>query len=354
LPDFLISPLNKRLLTLPAEWETQFGVQLTWPHKNSDWGDSIQEVEICFLEITLQISRFENLLIACQSKQHVQKLLASSKANLQNITLVELPSNDVWARDHGAISVYENNKTILLDFGFNGWGLKYKSNYDNQISRTLHQQGKLKADEFKTLGLILEGGSIESDGLGTILTTSNCLLSPNRNPHLNKEQIEKHLQENLGAQRVLWLDYGFMAGDDTDSHIDTLARFCSPDTIAYVKCEDPQDEHFEELQKMETQLKSFKTLQGEAYKLIPLPMPQAIYDDEQNRLPGTYANFLIMNAAVLIPIYNDSMDEVAIAQLAKCFPDREIIGIDCNALIAQHGSLHCVTMQYPKGVEFIG
>ena len=270
-------------------------MQLTWPNENCAWGSKFNEVENCFLQIAEQISRFEAVLIVSKDISKTQALLRSSKANLQNIHLFEIASNDVWARDHGAITVKENDKTILLDFTFNGWGLKHKANLDNQISRKLHSMKHLQADDFRTLGFVLEGGSIESDGKGSILTTSQCLLSPNRNPHLSKKQIEGYLEEQLGAKRILWLDYGFMAGDDTDSHIDTLARFCSEDTIAYVRCEDPTDEHYEELSKMEKQLQSFKTMKGNAYKLMALPMPSAQFSEDGQRLPATYANFLIIN-----------------------------------------------------------
>jgi agmatine/peptidylarginine deiminase len=196
---------------------------------------------------------------------------------------------------------------------------------------------------------VLEGGSIESDGIGTILTTSECLLSPNRNGGYSKAEIETYLQRVFGAKRLLWLHHGYLAGDDTDSHIDTLARFCDEHTIAYVKCDDPSDEHFEALEKMETALKTFRTLEGTPYRLIALPMAQPMYENKQ-RLPATYANFLIINGAVLLPFYNSPKDAEAKQILERIFPDREIIGIDCSILVKQHGSLHCVTMQYPKEV----
>ena len=208
----------------------------------------------------------------------------------------------------------------------------------------------LKGRYMNRLGFVLEGGSIESDGLGTLLTTSECLLSPNRNGQLNKVEIEEYLRSTFHLERVLWLDYGYLAGDDTDSHIDTLARFCSPDTIAYVQCRDVNDEHYEELHRMEEQLKTFQTLAGEPYKLLALPMADKI-EVEGERLPATYANFLIMNNAVLYPTYNQPENDMRAQEvLQKAFPEHEIVGVDCRALIKQHGSLHCVTMQYPMGV----
>jgi agmatine deiminase len=194
---------------------------------------------------------------------------------------------------------------------------------------------------------VLEGGSIESDGSGTILTTTQCQLSPNRNPHLNQKEIEKKLKKWLGAKRVLWLKNGYLAGDDTDSHIDTLVRFCNETTIAYVACTDESDEHFTALKEMVKELRNFKTDDGNPYNLIALPMPDACFDADGDRLPATYANFLIVNGAVLVPTYDVPQDELALAQIKKAFPTRKVLGIDCKPLILQHGSLHCVTMQFP-------
>ena len=238
----------------------------------------------------------------------------------------------------------------LLDFTFNGWGLKFASDKDNQITRRAVETEILKGRYINRLGFVLEGGSIESDGMGTLLTTSECLLSPNRNGQLNKVEIEEYLRSTFHLERVLWLDYGYLAGDDTDSHIDTLARFCSPDTIAYVQCRDVNDEHYEELHRMEEQLKTFRTLAGEPYRLLALPMADKI-EAEGERLPATYANFLIMNDAVLYPTYNQPENDMHAKEVMQmAFPKHEIEGVDCRALIKQHGSLHCVTMQYPIGV----
>ena len=197
----------------------------------------------------------------------------------------------------------------------------------------------------------LEGGSIESDGLGTLLTTAECLLNDNRNRHLDKTLIEERLKRDFGVKRVLWLDHGFLKGDDTDSHIDTLARLCPNHTIVYVQCSDVNDEHFEALQKMELQLRSFVTPEGKPYRLLALPMPDPVYDEDGERLPATYANYLVMDHAILFPIYDQKEHDLsAAAILQQAFPQHEIVGVDCRALIRQHGSLHCVTMQFPKGV----
>lgn len=336
-------------LFLPAEWYEQCGVQLTWPHANSDWAPILDEVRKCYINIANEIVKREKLLIVCHSVEDVKKDLEG--ISLDRILFREIPSNDTWARDHGAITVLENGVPHLCDFQFNGWGMKFAANWDNQITRALYDSS-LFLDEVKYRGLlhfVLEGGSIESDGKGTILTTKECLMSVNRNEQLSQSEIEACLSMTLGAKRFLWLNSGYLAGDDTDSHIDTLARFCDERTIAYVQCTDKSDEHYQALYQMEQELKNFETPEGEPYRLIPLPLPTPCYDEEE-RLPATYANFLIMNTAVLVPIYCCDTDELALKQLEKAFPDREIIGVDCRVLIKQHGSLHCVTMQFPKGV----
>lgn len=239
---------------------------------------------------------------------------------------------------------------MLYDFVFNGWGMKFAANHDNLITRNLCHM-KTFSDEVVPANMqpfVLEGGSIESDGKGTLMTTVECLASVNRNEYLRQEELERYLKDIFGLDRILCITSGYLAGDDTDSHVDTLARFCSEDTIAYVRCEDEEDEHYEELKAMEEEIKEFTRANGEPYRLIPLPMADQV-EWEGERLPATYANFLIMNGAVLVPFYDSPKDEIAKAALREAFPDREIIGINCLPLIKQHGSLHCVTMQYPEG-----
>jgi len=337
--------MNRRL---PAEWEPQGTVQLTFPHADTDWADLLEEVIPCFVQIAEAVSRRQDVLIVCRDIKAVRPLL--SHLDPARIHLEQLDSNDTWARDHGGIVIFEEDQPVLYDFLFNGWGLKFPADKDNLITGKLYERGIFKVKKLRQPGLVLEGGGIESDGRGTLLTTDECMLSPNRNPHLNETEIEARLVELFGLQRVLWLRHGYLAGDDTDSHIDTLARFCDPATIAYVQCTDPADEHYEALQAMEQELKAFRTLDGAPYRLIPLPLPKAIYDETGQRLPATYANFLIINGAVLVPVYQVPEDEQAMAQLRRAFPDREVTGINCRPLIRQHGSLHCVTMQYPAGV----
>ena len=334
---------------LPAEWAPQSGIQLTWPHAGTDWAHMLTEVQACFAAIAREIAQRELLLIVTPEPEEVKKQI-SATVNMQNVRFMECETNDTWARDHGAITMLDSEGTSFLDFMFNGWGLKFASDKDNLITRQAVESGFLNGRYVNRLGFVLEGGSIESDGLGTLLTTSECLLSPNRNGQMSRDEIEDYLCSVFHLKQVLWLDHGYLAGDDTDSHVDTLARLCSPDTIAYVQCTDTQDEHYEALHQMEEQLKTFRTLNGNPYSLLALPMVDKI-EEEGERLPATYANFLIMNDAVLYPTYRQSEnDQRAKEVLQEAFPEYEIVGIDCRTLIKQHGSLHCVTMQYPAGV----
>ena len=288
----------KSNIILPSEWAQQSAIQLTWPHENTDWAYMLDEVEECFVNLAREIAARQLLLIVTPQPEHVRSRIADV-VNMNNVRIVECMSNDTWARDHGGITVYVDGKPVVYDFAFNGWGLKFAACYDNLITSQLNKQAVLKARYENRLNFIIEGGSIESDGCGTMLTTSECLLSPNRNGEWGKEDIEQYLREAFGLEQILWLDHGYLAGDDTDSHIDTLARLAPDNTILYVRCNDETDEHYEALKAMESQLRTFTTLDGKPYRLMPLPMAQAAYDEEGERLPATYANFLIMNEAVL-------------------------------------------------------
>ncbi len=333
------------MTVFPPEWLPQRFVQLTWPHAGTDWAYMLDRVCACFVRIAREIALREDLLIVCHNEREVRRQLGNAVPP-ERVRTVELSYNDTWARDHGGITVLEEGKRKVLDFKFNGWGMKYASDKDNLITRQLFDKGIFPSDTSYSdqLDFVLEGGSIESDGKGTLLTTAECLLADNRNG-LHREAIEDRLKKSLGVQRVLWLHHGHLAGDDTDGHIDTLARFCPDDTIAYVQCTDPADEHHRALRMMEDELKSFRTPDGKPYRLLPLPMADAICEGNK-RLPATYANFLIINGAVLFPTYGSPKDKVAGRQLQKAFADRQIVGIDCRPLIRQGGSLHCVTMHY--------
>ncbi len=314
---------------LPAEWESQSMVQLTWPHAKTDWAPMLEEITKTYNEMASAISSREELLIVGE------------------------PNNDTWARDHGFITLVDDEgHARLLDYCFNGWGEKFEADLDNAINRRIYDEGKVKGEYVDCLDFVLEGGSIESDGEGTIFTTSCCLLAPHRNQPMTKAEIEARLKHDLCAERIIWIDYGHLTGDDTDGHIDTLVRIAPNYTLLYIGCDDETDEQYDDLKKMEQQLKAFRTLKGEPYKLVKLPSPRAIYDEDGERLPATYANFLIMNGAVLVPTYNQpDLDAEAMRLIGEVFPDREIVGIDCRSVIKQHGSLHCCTMQYPVGVR---
>lgn len=333
---------------LPAEWAEQSGVQLTWPHAQTDWAEMLEEVQHCFVQIAKEVAQRQKLLIVSPEPERVRAQI-EGVVNMDNVMMVNCQSNDTWARDHGAITLVGQKGIRLMDFGFNGWGLKFASNYDNLITEQLVKLGVLEGEYCNCRNFIFEGGSIESDGQGTLLTTTECLMSGNRNATYTQEEVERYLLKHLGAERLLWLDHGYLAGDDTDSHIDTLARLCPNNTIAYVQCNERGDEHYEALQAMEEQLKGFVTMSGEPYHLVALPMAKEVWFDGE-RLPATYANFLVINGAVLVPTYGTELDAVALRQMAVAFPGYEIVGIDCSPLIKQHGSLHCVTMQFPKGV----
>jgi len=337
----------------PAEWAAQSGVMLTWPHADSDWAAQLDEVEPVFAEIASQIARREIVLIVVTGtshRQHVEQQLVRHSCLLTQVRFAIAPSNDTWARDHGPITVLANGQPRLLDFTFNGWGNKHPADRDNAINRELQRQDSFGEIPLESLDLVLEGGSIDTDGEGSLLTTRNCLLNPTRNPELNQTQIEARLGTLLGVDRILWLSHGYLAGDDTDSHIDMLARFCPDDTIAYVQCDDPDDEHYTELQAMRDELEQLRSHADKPYRLVPLPWPEPIFNAQGERLPASYANFLVINDAVLVPQYDDEKDSQARLQLQHCFPNREVIGINCRPLIEQYGSLHCLTMQFPAGV----
>ena len=298
----------------------------------------LDEITATYHEIAREIAKREELLIVAPKE---------AQPNI-NCQFSILNSNDTWARDHGFITLTDDEgHHRLLDFCFNGWGEKFPAELDNAINRRLYDEGKLGGKYVDCLDFVLEGGSIESDGRGTVFTTTGCLLAPHRNQPLTKEQIEERLKRELHAERILWIDHGNLTGDDTDGHIDTLVRICPDDTLLYMGCDDPNDEQYDELRLMEEQLKTFRTLEGKPYRLLKLPMPCPIYDGD-DRLPATYANFLIINGAVLCPTYaQPDLDAEALRLIGEAFPDREIVGIDCRSIIKQHGSLHCCTMQFP-------
>lgn len=354
---------------LPAEWEPQSGVMLTWPHAETDWAPYLDEICETYLQMAEAIARRERLLVVTPHAEETGAMLNGrlGKQMMQNVRIVELPTNDTWTRDHGFITLRNADGTpLLLDFRFNGWGEKFDARLDNAISKGVIEwlsiERKALSDNCldksqpplntQTIDFVLEGGSIESDGQGTIFTTTSCLLAPHRNQPLTKEQIDKRLRQMLGADRIVWLDHGQLIGDDTDGHIDTIVRPCAHDTLLYIRCDNPNDEQYEDFKALEKQLKGLRTAGGKPYKLIPLPFPDPIYYDGE-RLPATYANFLIINGAVLVPTYRQpENDAKALETLQKAFPDREMVPIDSTIITRQHGSIHCCTMQIPKEMQF--
>ena len=319
-----------------AEWEPQSCVQLTWPHTDTDWAPMLADITAVYEEMAHEISKREALIIV--APKTLTPVLSPLTPHLLPFT-----SNDTWARDHGFITVEESDGTkVLLDFQFNGWGQKFAAELDNQINRHLYEQGLVEGRYESHLDFVLEGGSIESDGRGTIFTTRCCLMAPHRNQPLTQQQIDERLKQYLGAERVVWLEHGSLIGDDTDGHIDTLVRICPDDTILYTG----GDEDHPDLDAMERELQTLRMLDGRPYRLLKLPLPRPIYDDG-DRLPATYANYLVVNGAVLVPTYNQpDLDAEAMRVVGLAYPDREIVGIDCRPVIRQHGSLHCCTMQY--------
>lgn len=337
---------------LPAEWHPQSAIMLTWPHQGTDWQPWLTEIQNTYLNIIAQVSRFQSVVVACHDEQN-KRFLGQQLNDLPLAHPVHLfiaPSDDTWARDHGPITlVNDQGETKILDFTFNAWGDKYQANLDDKITQALIQQPFVQLQQYQNIDFVLEGGSIESDGRGSLLTTEICLLNPNRNPDLKKSDIEATLKTLFKVSNVIWLSQGHLPGDDTDAHIDTLARF-TPTGIAYVTSEDHSDPSYAALKVMESELIAARDIDGQPYTLFPLPSPAPIMNVEGEPLPATYANFLIINQAVLVPTYQDRNDQLALDVLQRAFPEHQIIGIDCRTVIQQFGSLHCLTMQLPQGL----
>jgi len=336
-------------IRMPAEWEPQDALLFIWPHPDNGWQD-LHDVEAVFIDLVTTTGRHQHVVIVCQDdshKKHVSRLV-STQLDSDQYLLVIAPTNDCWVRDTGPISIIENERVKLLNFQFNGWGNKYAHEKDNLMNTELSKQSTFKCS-MQSVQIILEGGSIETDGNGTLLTTRNCLLSKQRNPQYSEKKLGKLFGRLLGIDNVHWLNHGSIAGDDTDSHIDTLARFCPNNTIAYSMCSDHNDINYEPLRLMEVELRTLHTKEKTQYTLVALPLPKAIINSAGNRLPATYVNFQIINTAVLCPQYNDPNDRYAIKQLRNIFPDREIVGINSLPIIEQYGSLHCLCMSLYSG-----
>lgn len=340
--------MMKNEVRWPAEWRPCRAVLMAWPHEDTDWAYMLADAQDCIARIALAISKYAKVVMAAPNVSEPQECFNRRGADMSRFFFAEMPTNDTWARDFGPISVIDADGNIAItDFQFNGWGLKFASNHDNLITKNLWEKGIFSSANYRNeLSFTLEGGSIDIDDDGTLLTTAECLLSPNRNGANSRKDIEDKLQSTLGANRQIWLTHGALAGDDTDSHVDTLARFLPGGKIAYASCDREDDIHFGELKLMEEELRNARNSSGLPYELIPLPIPSPIFDEAGLRLPATYANFLIVNGAILLPIYGDKKyDAMAIDAISKAAPQMKIEPIDCRSLIQQHGSLHCATMQ---------
>lgn len=332
---------------LPAEWENQQAILMAWPHADTDWAYMLDQVQKCYVDIIRAIIPYCKVVIVAPEADPVFNALSGCDSS--RLRVVEVPTNDTWTRDYGVITTVDAAGTpVMNDFCFNGWGMKFAADRDNLVTRTLYFNSILRGRYNNCLGFVFEGGSIESDGEGTLLTTARCLLSPNRNGQMARRDISNYLKRVFGARKVLWLNSGELTGDDTDAHIDTLARLAPNNTILYMGCQNPADEQYDELCSMAAELKSLRNADGQPFNLLELPMPPACYDAEGNRLPATYANFLIVNGAVIMPAYGcEKTDRLACMIARVAFPGYDVIPVDCTALIQQHGSLHCATMQLP-------
>jgi len=328
------------MIRLPAEWEPQQQVLLTWPHKYSAWRGQLPEIDKFYVQATNIISQFQYITLIAYDKEHQQHIKKQIKDEYShNIKITCIQTNDTWIRDYGPITVYNNQNPMLLNFNFNGWGSKFPANLDNLVNTQLIK----KKQPHKDFSLILEGGSIDSNGDGELLTTESCLLTNTRNKNHTKEKLEIFFKENLGIKKTHWLQNTTMLGDDTDGHIDMFARFVNKKTIVYAKSHHPNDPNAIALNKLEQQLTLLRNSQGEQFNLIPLPQPQAIMWNQQP-LPVSYINFLLINQAVLVPTYNVSQDKTILEQFQTIFPQKKIYGIDSSILIRHGGSIHCASM----------
>ncbi len=333
---------------LLAEWAPQSGVLLTWPHDGGDWGSDLDAAEACFASIVGAISDSgERVVVVVRDADHRAEVSARLGEACQ---FAVAPSDDSWARDHGPITVLRQGRPMLLDFTFNGWGEKYPHGRDDAISRRLHAEGVFGDTPLVDCELVVEGGALETDGEGTLLTTARWATSTRRNGCSNTETFSRKIKQFIDFKRIIFLEYGAIHGDDTDGHIDTLARFYAPEGIVFQSCDDPDDPNYPGLRALAAELEALRTAAGQPYRLVPLPLPRPRQGPRGEPLPAVYVNFLIVNAAVLVPVYADPVDAEACRRLATCFPAREIIPVDCRALVRQFGSLHCAAMQLPAGV----
>ncbi|RPE81723.1 agmatine deiminase family protein [Vulcaniibacterium tengchongense] len=337
-------------LRFPAEWEPQSAVLIAWPNADTDWAERLDQVEETYIALVAAITRFEDAVVVVADEDveaYARARLSSARIDMGRVRFVEAPYDDTWLRDSGPITLRDGNGFRLLDFRFTGWGGKFDASQDDLLVERLHGMGIFSNSSRQAIDFALEGGAIDTDGAGTLLSTWRCLRE--RHPGADRPELSRRLAEWLRQDRVLWLEHGYLEGDDTDAHVDTLARFAAPDAIVFQACDDPADSHYAELEAMAAELAALRTRDGEPYRLFPLPWAKPILDGGR-RLAASYANFLIVNGAVLMPAYGDEADARAQAVLAEAFPAREIVPVPCRPLIWQNGSLHCITMQLPAGL----
>ncbi|HEY1137107.1 MAG TPA: agmatine deiminase family protein [Xanthomonadaceae bacterium] len=334
----------------PAEWEPQSAVLIAWPHPETDWGPRLVDVEETYIALVAAITTFQDAVICIADDDlqiYAEARLRSARVDMDRVRFVTVEYDDTWLRDSGPITLKTADGFLQLDFRFTGWGGKFEASRDDRLVEALTTQGVFSNATREEIDFALEGGGIETDGAGTLLTTWQCLHE--RHPDASREALTAKLAGWLRQDRVLWLDHGYLEGDDTDAHIDTLARFAAEDAIVYQGCDDVSDTHYPELQAMAAELAALRTRDGKPYRLFALPWAKPIFDDGR-RLAASYANFLIVNGAVLMPSYGDPADARAQEVMAEAFPGREIVPVPCRPLIWQNGSLHCITMQLPEGV----
>lgn len=339
---------------LPAEWEPLDAVLIAWPHRNTDWEWMLGDVIQLYEALVSVICDYADVVIALPAAaiDAARARLEAMSVPLEYVYFYPVDTRDIWIRDYGPVAVKHEQGIKLIDFTFNGCGGKFHAEPDNQVSKVLQKQNAFPAAEFESQEWVLEAGAIETDGQGTLLTTTKCLLNKNRNPEFSKADIENRVKELFGVSKINYLEHGFLVGDDTDSHIDNLARLCPNNTIVYTACDDESDEHYDELKKMEAELAALTNANGNKYRLLPLPWPGAKFNDDDKRVPVTYTNFVVVNECVLVPIYDALSDEDALEVISQAFPGFEIMGIPCATLIEQGGSLHRVITHLPEGVLF--
>ena len=335
---------------LPAEWEPQAGIAIAWPHAGTDWAARLAYVESAYVGLAAAIARFEPLLVCvadAQVRDRARALLAAAGVAGNRLDFVEVDYDDTWLRDSGPLTLRDGDRFRLVDFRFTGWGGKFQGGRDDRLVGSLVERGAFVAAEHRRIDWALEGGAIESDGRGTLLTTWRCLHQ--RHPDMTRDAMTARLLDALGADRVLWLEHGYLQGDDTDAHIDTLARFAPDDAIVLQACDDPADPHHAELARMRAEIADLRTAADRPYRLHELPWPRAILD-EGRRLAASYANYLVVDGGIIMPSYGDPADARAAAVVASAHPGREVVGVDARELIRQNGSVHCLTMQLPRGL----